>query len=439
VSVSIVESASTPPSTGTGRRKRVSRWDRPKEPHDWRWVVGHIGRALITLGLLMFGFVAYQLWGTGIQTARAQDHLENEFEAQLADRGVTAATVAPATTTTTPTTVAATSDTAVVTDPAVTTTVAPEATTTSIQPVEQIFGNINPGDSLGVIRIPSIDLHFYIVAGVSKQNLSDGVGHFPNTPVPGQLGNAVLAGHRTTHLAPFYDLDHLKVGDDVDVTTILGNAYAYVVTGSEIVSPSDYHVVTDSDPTMATLTLITCTPIGTSSQRLVVHATLDTTRSSPVGATTTYYGETGAATFDTELPAEDTLPAEDAATTVAAAPDPSVPAGTVAAATSVAAAVDTTTASSAAATVTDNSTVSAVNPIDEFSDDAFDAGWFDDSAAFPHVAAWAALFALVWYGFYRLAKWRRNAWIGIAAGLIPFIVVLYFLYENINRLLPAAI
>ena len=66
------------------RRGRVRKWDRPPPPHDWRWWVGNLGKALITLGLLMFGFVAYQLWGTGIETARAQRSLESDFEQLLA-------------------------------------------------------------------------------------------------------------------------------------------------------------------------------------------------------------------------------------------------------------------------------------------------------------------------------------------------------------------
>ena len=51
---------------------RTSRWDRPPAPHDLRWWVRLLGKVLIVAGLLIFGFVAYQLWGTGIQTARAQ-------------------------------------------------------------------------------------------------------------------------------------------------------------------------------------------------------------------------------------------------------------------------------------------------------------------------------------------------------------------------------
>ena len=70
-----------PPSS----REKVSHWDRPNPPHDWRWVIGGIGRILIILGLLMFAFVAYQLWGTGIQTAQAQRSLAREFDELIAD------------------------------------------------------------------------------------------------------------------------------------------------------------------------------------------------------------------------------------------------------------------------------------------------------------------------------------------------------------------
>src|SRR5690606_14341549 len=62
----------------------MSRWDRPPQPRDWRYWVGGLGKVLIVSGLLMFGFVGYQLWGTGIETARAQRALEDEFEELVA-------------------------------------------------------------------------------------------------------------------------------------------------------------------------------------------------------------------------------------------------------------------------------------------------------------------------------------------------------------------
>jgi len=434
------------------QRRRVSRWDRPPEPRDWRWVVGHIGRALITLGLLMFGFVAYQLWGTGIQTARAQHKLESQFEDKIDDlaaAGITSDTFPAVTTATTPASVAPT----VPSDTSVTTTTAPSKTTVPAGPVQQDYGAIECGDGIGKITIPKIDVNFFYVACVGKSELDRGVGHFPKSVVPGQFGNAALAGHRTSHKAPFEDLDELEPGDEIRIETILGGAYTYVVTGSEVVDPSDYNVVTDSDPTKATLTLITCTPKFTSKQRLVIHADVDPARSgSPVGVGEIYYGETspdpslGAGTLPddglgaeapttavaTTVAAETTVPADPAATSTTTAGETT----TVAATSTTTAAADSATTAPAAGAPQD---AGAVDVEAEFADDAFQQGWFDDSAAIPHVLGWGALFGLIWYGSYRFAKRFRNMWLGILVGITPFFVVLYFFYENVNRLLPAAL
>ena len=55
------------------------------------------------------------------------------------------------------------------------------------------------------------------------------------------------------------------------------------------------------------------------------------------------------------------------------------------------------------------------------------------------VALWGALATAVVVGAYFLAKHFRNSWIGLAAGVVPFLVALYFFYQNVNRLLPAAL
>ncbi|MCU1391450.1 MAG: peptidase family protein, partial [Ilumatobacteraceae bacterium] len=278
---------------------KPGRWDRPPEPHDWRWAVAHIGRAMVTTGVLMFGFVAYQLWGTGLQTSRAQDRLQRDFENRVSALSVPADTIAVTTTTpsdqppvgsttdstTGPPTVS-TATTPATDSPTATTVAAPTG------PVAQDYGPVRDGEGIGRLRIPRIGLTDYYVAGVGKSDLASAVGHFPRSVVPGQLGNAALAGHRTTHGAPFSDLDALQPGDEIDIQTVLGGAYVYVVTGSEVVDPSDYGIVTDSDASKATLTLITCTPKWSSTQRLVVHADLDTARSgSPVGIGQVFYGE----------------------------------------------------------------------------------------------------------------------------------------------------
>ena len=412
--------------------RRISRWDRPPEPHDWRWAVGHIGRVLITLGVLTFGFIAYQLWGTGIQTSRAQDQLEREFEDKLAALPAPADTIAPVTT-----------DPAVVssTDPPAS-QATPTDTTVPAGPVDQDYGVVEDGDGIGKITIPKIGVHAYYVAGVSVHDLRTGVGHFPASVVPGQLGNAALAAHRTTYGGIFFHLDQLDPGDDIEIQTVIGGAYVYVVTSSEVVDPSDFHVVTDSDPTKATLTLITCTPPHKSTQRLVVHAELDVALSgSPVGIGEIGYGEDGV-----DVGGGDTLPDDSAAETTATEPQTSTAATTVDTTSATAAAtpasgqtVATATPTTEPATTGPATADSIVDVASEFSDDAFQQGWFDDASAVPHVLAWGALFGLIWYGCYQLAKRFRRLWLGIVVSIVPVVVVLYFLYENVERLLPAAL
>lgn len=340
----------------------------------------------------MFAFVGYQLWGTGIQEARSQDQLGQDFTAAIKDVG------------------ASTTSTIAVLDPNV-----PAPPTTVAGPVDQPFPHtIAEGEVVAAIKIPAINLTKYVVAGVGIHDLRKGVGHFPNTPFPGQLGNAAIAGHRTTYGQPFYDLNKLRPGDDIVITTILGDTYVYVVTGSEEVGKNDYHVISDSDPSRATLTLITCTPVGTSSRRLVIHATLDLLRSSPVGKAALFYGQTPP---DSSSP--DGLSGETAITTT-----------TFAAAVST---LPTDSAAPVATTVPDNTPTFAAPT------DAFNQGWFADTSAYLPVILWGLVLLGVAIASYRLAKRQRKLWLAFVVGAVPFLVVSYFFFENVNRLLPAAI
>ena len=238
------------PPRDPGRKK--------SRPRDWRWVVGGVGRGLIAAGVLILLFVAYQLWGTGIQEARSQNQLENEFNDIIA--------TAPAPTTAAPTTTRAVSTSAAVAT-APTTTVAP----TTVPPPD-----VKEGDPLARIEIPKIGVDKIVVAGVALSDLRKGPGHYPNTPLPGQLGNAAIAGHRTTYGAPFFRVDELAAGDEIIVTTVQGT-FRYLVTEIKIVKPTDFSVL-DPSPD-ATLTLTSCNPRYSSRQRIVVKARLDTTKS----------------------------------------------------------------------------------------------------------------------------------------------------------------
>ena len=68
--------------------------------------------------------------------------------------------------------------------------------------------------------------------------------------------------------------------------------------------------------------------------------------------------------------------------------------------------------------------------------DAFSDGWFSDSSAIVPAILWGLLLAAIGYGIYWLSHKVRRYWVGVLAGFVPFIVVLYFFYENVNRLLP---
>ena len=197
-----------------------------------RSALSALGALLTGAGVLILLFVAYQLWGTGLYTSRQQDSLRSEFQQKL-----------KATPSTTPTTV----------NPA----------------------NLPPpppsGESVAHIRIPKIGLDQLIVQGVGLADLRKAPGHYPSTPLPGEQGNAAIAGHRTTYGAPFNRLGELVDGDEILVTTVKGS-FTYTVGRIHVVKPSQVEVL-DPTPTPV-LTLTTCHPKYSAKERLVVVANL---------------------------------------------------------------------------------------------------------------------------------------------------------------------
>ena len=83
---------------------------------------------------------------------------------------------------------------------------------------------------------------------------------------------------------------------------------------------------------------------------------------------------------------------------------------------------------------TDDPTTSTLASAGE---DAFTGGWFADRQAFGQIALWGAALATIGIGSFLLSRRFRNNWIGLAAGLVPFVLCLYFFYENTARILPA--
>lgn len=198
--------------------------------------------------------------------------------------GVSVETSAPATTAT-PTTAPAT--TPVVTTAATTTappTTAPPTTaaptTAPVTLPEQPTQPIAPPQDtrgweeeirVGGISIPKLGVDEPLFSGIRLTTLDKGPGHWPGTALPGEVGNVVVAAHRTSHGGPFRNIDQLVAGDTVMFSTDAGDV-EYVVTGTQIVNPDAIWIVDPTDT--PTATLFACHPPGSVAQRIVVNLEL---------------------------------------------------------------------------------------------------------------------------------------------------------------------
>jgi sortase A len=126
------------------------------------------------------------------------------------------------------------------------------------------------GTPLADLAIPRIRLSAVILQGSDTSTLRRGVGHVEDTPLPGQGGNVVIAGHRDTFFRP---LRNVRVGDDIFLNT-LGEHLHYRVASFAVVESTEISVLAPTD--VPTLTLITCYPfwvLGRAPDRFVVRAT----------------------------------------------------------------------------------------------------------------------------------------------------------------------
>lgn len=127
------------------------------------------------------------------------------------------------------------------------------------------------GQPIGRIVIPKIGVDVIVLEGTGTQDLREGPGHWPETPFPGQGGNCVVSGHRTTYGAPFFRLDRLEVGDEIQLV-LPYVAAVYRVWRSIVVLPYETEVVAQRG--VEELSLTTCHPIYSAAQRLVIQAQL---------------------------------------------------------------------------------------------------------------------------------------------------------------------
>jgi sortase A len=221
-----------------------------------------LGWTAVGVGLFLLGFVAHQLFVTTWFAQQNNAELFAEAESYFSQVRVEEITYLdpPGSGTDDPTI-----------DPSPT---APSGGESAGDPTLLVEPTPPDHEPFAIIRIPTIERlasGWAVVRGVSVTDLRNGAGHMPTTPLPGQPGNAVISGHRTTYGAPFHELDQLVSGDRIEVETAIG-VHVYEVRESLIVRPTDVWV-TEERPG-AWLTLTTCHPKYSSRQRLVVFAEL---------------------------------------------------------------------------------------------------------------------------------------------------------------------
>jgi len=148
----------------------------------------------------------------------------------------------------------------------------PFANLDNIDPFDEYYQTLDIGDgAMGYIHIPKISVLLPIYHGVSDEVLDKGVGHIPATalPIGGEGTHAVLTGHTgLSHAKIFNDLVELRQGDEFYLE-ILDRTLAYRITHIEVILPDDVSSL-QREEGQDKVTLVTCTPYGVNSHRLLV-------------------------------------------------------------------------------------------------------------------------------------------------------------------------
>jgi sortase A len=225
-------------------------------------VVGILGELLITAGVLVFLFLGWQLWLNDLIVGADQ----NKAGAALAE-GWDAASPSHQHGTTPDTDFG---------DPVV--AIAPgNAVKFAVMYVPRFGADYARSISEGVVTATVLD--------------KNGIGHYPGTQMPGQVGNFAIAAHRTTHGAPFKPLASLQVGDKIYVQTQDGY-YTYDFRGLEYVRPSGVGVLDPVPqfagiaPTDRILTMTSCNPMFSAAERIIAYAALESWQPTAAGAPT---------------------------------------------------------------------------------------------------------------------------------------------------------
>lgn len=236
-----------------------------------RGTVQVLGELLITAGIVLLLFVAWQLWWTNVESDAKQSEVIKEFAQDL---------VAPA--------------------PA-----APDAPRAAEDFGEPVVGTA-PGHAgtIGIMYIPRFGPNYTrpIVQGTTSDVLDTlGLGHYANTAMPGAVGNFAVAGHRQTHGAVLDNIHTLVPGDKIYVQTKDGY-YVYVFRNNQIVMPDRTDVLEPVPtlpgvtPTESYLTMTSCNPRFGAEERIIAYALLDSWRPATAGPPAEIAAQVAAAT-----------------------------------------------------------------------------------------------------------------------------------------------
>ena len=205
------------------------------------------GEVLITLGAVALLFLVYQLWWTTV--------LSNRDAARNAEQ-IT------------------------------------QAWTSPNPPAAELTESPPEGTGFALMTIPRLGPNMDakpVIQGVSQTVLAQGLGHYPLTALPGQVGNFAVAGHRISYGEPLRDVPNLQVGDNVYVETE-NYWYTYRLVKTEIVLPDDGWVI-DPQPFGETapfgdrlVTLTTCEPLYGNTNRWIWWGQLVETKPKSDGA-----------------------------------------------------------------------------------------------------------------------------------------------------------
>ncbi|TCB93575.1 class E sortase [Micromonospora zingiberis] len=241
-----------PEQTGEGYKSVYSELTRPSFWSRVRTGLRFGGELLITFGLVVLLFAGYEIWGKSAIVDAHQDELSQQLAQAWGPEG----------------------------DP----TVAPSASPSAPAPASP-----KPpvqGKPIAGLYIPKFDKEWVVVEGVTQKDIRYAPGHYPDSALPGQVGNFSVAGHRNR--ATFWRLDELRKGDPIIVQG-RDEWYVYQVTDNLIVKPNQVEVVSPVPgrpgvkPTKRMLTLTTCNPKFDNYERLIIHAELTRTQSKDEG------------------------------------------------------------------------------------------------------------------------------------------------------------